>query len=251
MAVYPGARYRPIAPGTNDPPIIVIGAILHVDAGNSKSLFGYFNGPSGGIESHFHVPKDQQVEQYRDTGYEADANLKANSFIKDGKRYGYISIETQGFGAGEWTPRQLDEIKKLLLWLSKTHGFPLVRCPAHMSPGVGYHVMFGAPGPWTPVAKDCPGRERVKQFNNILVPWMKSVTAPKPATPTGDDDMALTDADVLKILNFEIGGTDYLDRPLTVGQSLRQMNAQFKVLREGGDLNNQLDRIEADTDRIQ
>jgi hypothetical protein len=180
MAVYPGARYRPIAPGTNDPPIIVLGAILHVDAGNSKSLFGYFSGPSGGIESHFHVPKEYQVEQYRDTGFEADANYKANSFWKDGKRYGYVSIETQGYGAGEWNAYQIAEIKKLLLWLSKTHGFPLVRCPAHMSPGVGYHIMFGSPGPWTPVNKSCPGPDRIKQFNNILVPWMKTTDAVDP-----------------------------------------------------------------------
>lgn len=254
MAVYPGARYRPITPGTNDPPIIVIGAILHVDAGNSKSLYGYFNGPSGGIESHFHVPKEYQVEQYRDTGYEADANLKANSFIKDGKRYGYVSIETQGFEAGTWNEYQLTEIKKLLQWLSKTHGFPLVRCPAHMSPGVGYHVMFGAPGPWAPNAKSCPGPDRVKQFTNVLVPWMKVASLTKP-DPTTGETVALTDADVQKILNTEIGGTDYLGRPLTVAQSLREGDAAFKLIRvigtslaEGGELNEQLDRIEADLD---
>lgn len=219
MALYPGARQRPITPGTNDPPIIVIGAILHVDAGNSKSLYGYFNGPSGGIESHFHVPKEGQPEQYRDTGREADANLKANSFVKNGKRYGYISIETQGFGAGEWNPHQLDEIKKLLTWLSQTHGFPLQRCPAHMSPGVGYHVMFGAPGPWTPVSKDCPGRDRVKQFNNILVPWFKT---PK------DNDVQLSDP----------VGPDRSDpkTQLTLGEAANRGGYAYWAVRPGGDI---------------
>jgi hypothetical protein len=30
--------------------------------------------------------------------------------------------------------------------------------------------MFGAPGPWTPVAKTCPGRARIRQFNEVLLP---------------------------------------------------------------------------------
>lgn len=191
MAVYSGAKLRNIPPGANDPAITAIGAILHVDAANSGSLFSYFNGPSGGIESHFFVRKDGVVEQYRDTKYEADANYHANSFIKNGKLYGYISIETQGLASGEWNDAQLREIKKLLLWLSKTHGFPLKRCATATDPGVGYHVMFGAPGPWTPVAKSCPGPDRVKQFNNVLVPWFSTATEPEQE----EDDMPLTEAE--------------------------------------------------------
>lgn len=183
MAIYPAGKLRNIPPGVNDPAIIAMGAILHVDAANSGSLYSYFNGPSGGIESHFFIRKDGVVEQYRDTKYEADANLHANSFIKGGKRYGYVSIETQGFAAGEWNATQLAEIKKLLLWLSHTHGFPLKRCATPTDPGVGYHVMFGSPGPWTPVAKDCPGPDRVKQYNNILVPWFKNATIPPVVPP--------------------------------------------------------------------
>lgn len=196
MAIYSGAKLRNIPPGANDPAITAIGAILHVDAANSGSLFSYFNGPSGGIESHFFVRKDGVVEQYRDTKYEADANYHANSFIKNGKLYGYVSIETQGLASGEWNEAQLREIKKLLLWLSKTHGFPLKRCATATDPGVGYHVMFGAPGPWTPVAKSCPGPGRVKQFNDVLVPWFKTATNPPPKpdvpVPTGDE-MTITE----------------------------------------------------------
>src|SRR5688500_12322266 len=107
MPFYPLATKRLITPGVNDPAIKVIGAILHVDAGDSKSLYGYFKDKSGGIESHFHVPKAGPIEQYRDTGIEADANLKANSFVKNGARLGYVSIETQGLAAGEWNAHQL------------------------------------------------------------------------------------------------------------------------------------------------
>ena len=94
MAVCPFAVKRLIAPGSSDPRIEPRVAILHVDAGNASSLYDYFKNRSGGIESHFHIRKDGVIEQYRDTAFQADANLHANDFA--------VSIETQGFGEGEW-----------------------------------------------------------------------------------------------------------------------------------------------------
>lgn len=190
MAWYPEATKKVINPGPNDPPIIVVGAIIHVDAGNSPDLYNYFKNDSDGIESHFHIPKVGPVIQMRDTHFEADANLKANSFKASGRRYGFVSIETQGFEAGEWNDHQLEQIKRLLSWLSETHDFPLQKCEGPFSPGVGYHTLFGAPGPWTPKAKTCPGPDRVRQFNNLLVPWM--------ASTTGGLDL-ITDDDVERI----------------------------------------------------
>ena len=171
MAVCPFAVKRLIAPGSSDPRIEPRVAILHVDAGNASSLYDYFKNRSGGIESHFHIRKDGVIEQYRDTAFQADANLHANDFA--------VSIETQGFGEGEWTPAQLASIKRLLLWLNKVHGIPLEQCPAPYGKGVGYHTLFGAPSAWTPVAKSCPGPDRKKQFHSILVPWMAEVTKGK------------------------------------------------------------------------
>ncbi|MFW6091366.1 MAG: N-acetylmuramoyl-L-alanine amidase [Actinomycetota bacterium] len=174
MAWYPRARRREIPPGSNDPRIIPVGVVLHVDAGNAASLYDYFDGRSGGIESHFHVQRDGDVEQYRDTGYEADANYKGNSWPAGKSRHGLLSVETQGFEHGEWTRAQLDAIKDLLRWAAGEHGFPLQVAPTWQGPGVGYHVMFGAPGPWTPIAKTCPGPDRVQQFKQIIVPWLES-----------------------------------------------------------------------------
>lgn len=174
MARVPYAEWLPV-PGPNDPKIRPIGIILHVDAGDAKSLFHYFLGPSKGIESHFHVRKDGHIEQYRDTGQEADANHKANSFIRGGERLGFISIETQGLAGGTWTKAQLDSIKRLILDLSEIHDIPLRVCPGPFEPGVGYHTMWGAPGPWTPVSKSCPGPKRIDQFYNDIVPWMESM----------------------------------------------------------------------------
>lgn len=207
MAWYPLARKLVIRPGDNDPPIKVIGAILHVDAGNSSSLFDYFSTKSGGIESHFHIPKLGQIQQYRDTGYEADANYKANSFIDhDGIRKGFVSIETQGFGAGEWNQHQLIGIKALLTWLSQIHGFPLERCKSSTSPGIGYHTMWGAPGPWTPVAKDCPGKDRVRQFEQVLVPWLKIATGN--STPIGDNEFDMDESKLRAVIADELNKQD-------------------------------------------
>lgn len=173
--IYPAAKQLLIPPGENDPAIVPRIAVLHVDAGNATSLYTFFRDRSGGIESHFFVRKDGVVEQYRNIFRQADANLDANNFA--------VSIETQGFGAGEWNDAQLTAIKALLQWLHTEAGIPLIRCSAWDGKGVGYHVMFGAPGHWTPVSKTCPGPDRVKQFDSVLVPWMKSLTAPAPVEP--------------------------------------------------------------------
>ena len=180
VSLIPFADKLLIPPGPNDPAIIPIGIILHVDAGNSPSLYKFFRDRSGGIESHGHIRKDGDLEQYRDTEREADANYKANSFIKQGKRYGYNSFETQGFGEGEWTDQQIATIKQVLLWENKEHNVPLVVAPGPYEPGVGYHTLY--PKDWSPVAKSCPGKERIEQFNDVLVPWMKKQGVRKHAT---------------------------------------------------------------------
>lgn len=178
MALIPFAVKRLIPPGANDPRIRPRIGILHVDAMNSHSLFDYFNGPSNGVESHGHVQLDGTLEQYRDTDWQADANHKANDFA--------LSLETQGFGGGEWTDAQLATIKRFILWCHEEHGIPLrvVDSWDDARGGWGYHTLFGAPSPWTPVAKSCPGPRRKTQFHNIIVPWLDA------GAPSQEDDMA-------------------------------------------------------------
>ncbi len=201
MSWYAKAVKKNIPPGSTDPDIKPIGVILHVAESNSSSLFDYFNGPSGGIESHFYIRTDGSVEQYRDTAFEADANYHGNRFIKDGVAVGYISVETQGLELGEWSPAQLAAIKDLLLWANKEHGIPLKRCASATDPGIGYHTMFGAPGPWTPASKSCPGPQRKMQFANVLVPWM--ATALSPATPPKEDDMPSPEDYAKAVWNYD------------------------------------------------
>lgn len=62
MTTYPDAILKLIPPGDNDPRIQPVGVILHVAAMEGPSLHGYFDGPSGGIESHLYVRYDGTIE---------------------------------------------------------------------------------------------------------------------------------------------------------------------------------------------
>lgn len=166
---YPRAIRREIPAPPNDPTIKPRLCIFHVDAGNANSLYDLFtrNQKSSGIESHLFVRKNGEVEQYRSIYTQADANYKANDFA--------VSVETQGYGDGEWTPEQIESLKDISLWLNSEAHIPLIKATAWNGEGFGYHIQFGSPGYWTPVAKSCPGPLRIKQYNNILLPWMNSL----------------------------------------------------------------------------
>lgn len=179
---YPGATKRRIRAGANDPQIIPVGVVLHVACSRKRSIFDYFNGPSKGIESHLYLRKDGTFEQYRSFGREADAQFKGNSWIgADDRRYGFISIESQGMGPGTWSEAQLRAIQEFVLWASQEYGFPLrvvtTENPADVTHGgVGYHTMFSD---WSNVAgKTCPGARRKKQFDYVIRRWLREQRHP-------------------------------------------------------------------------
>jgi len=212
-----GYTWRPVSGLERDPVLDVVhGVILHVDAGNATSLFNWFNGRSGGIESHVFIPKTPEYakEQFRDTTREADANYLANRWESDGKTHGFISAETQGYGAGKWNEYQLDSIKDLILQTSKEHKFPLQVPKTPKGFGVGYHTLFED---WSNVrGKTCPGPERINQFHRTLKPWMqeqnvktytvkKSDTAPKIARRFGLEVWELWRLNPGKSIPFKVG----------------------------------------------
>lgn len=91
--------------------------------------------------------------------------------------------------AGEWTPEQLETIERIIRWLSARYGFPLRKVavmqpdsPAHG--GIGYHSQFAG---WSNVVgKTCPGPDRIKQLNNVLLPRLQE----DPVTPADIDAIA-------------------------------------------------------------
>lgn len=170
MAVCPFASWRPLPENTSAPTLEPRVAILHSAAVPVTSLYNAFNRAGNNLESHFFVKKNGVIEQYMDTERQADANYKANRFA--------VSIETEDNGnpnADPWTPAQLDSIFNLLGWLHSTHKIPMRRCNKWDGSGVGYHTMWGSPSQWTPVAKSCPGKIRIWQFEQKIIPTLASI----------------------------------------------------------------------------
>lgn len=188
MALDPKSVVRIVTGLHMDPNIIPVGIIYHVSGSpNATSLFNWFNGPSGGVESHFHVDFLGRREQYRDTEREADANYRGNSWIgADGRRYGYISVETQGGADGKWNDAQLASLIELSHWLHSVH--PTIRweiAPGVQAGGLGWHVMFGAGAgtfSWSNArGKVCPGSERIEQCKSYLFPTLLGQLTPVPS----------------------------------------------------------------------
>jgi hypothetical protein len=134
--------------------------ILHSAAGRG-SLYRFFLNSSN-LESHFWVSSTGEVEQYMDTEVRADANLKANGFA--------VSIETESSPAATepWPSPQYEALVRLVRWICDTHGIPKAKVTKWDGTGIGWHIQFGAPGPWTPVSKSCPGPARIRQMPALI-----------------------------------------------------------------------------------
>lgn len=178
---YPPAKQRIIPAGSNDPVIVPVLASIHVAVSMVRSLFNFFNGPSGGIESHLYLLRDGTWEQYRQFNREADAQLGGNSWVSGGTRFGSVTIECQGWGSGYLSEAQKAELKAFALWARDNLGIPLRKLtepnPTSLAAGGwGYHSLFKA---WNSMGKTCPGRNRIAWFHSVMVPWMLLESIPK------------------------------------------------------------------------
>lgn len=189
MARVPFAVQRIIPENATQAHIVPTQLILHVSAGESSSLYYLWTSPTENLESHLYSPRTAQLEQYMDTTVMADANYKANR-RPDGT--GAISVETQGADAnGEWNEKQCADIVRVMIWAHNTHGIPLRLCRDPDDPGVGWHIMWGSPGAWTPVSKVCPGPNRIKQIPGLLARAQAAVDSGS----DNPEDLSIVDAD--------------------------------------------------------
>jgi hypothetical protein len=169
--------------------------IFHTMVGSLRGTDAHFRNSSA-KESHFGVggtsddDLDGVIWQWVDTGRRADANRNAYAFA--------ISIETSDGGDENqpWSARQIDSLVALTRRLCELHGIPARVVSTWDDPlgGLGWHVMFGAPGPWTPVAKSCPGPVRLEQLKTVVFPQLgiRDFLGPEPASTT--DDMLIYEA---------------------------------------------------------
>lgn len=219
----PGYVFHNVGSLENDPVLdIVHGLIYHV-TGTLVSPLKFFDGPSKGIESTFYIPKtdDDDKEQYRDTTREADANFRANSWIgTDGKRHGFLSVETMGLASGKWTKYQLDELKHLTLVTAKEHDYPLKPVESFHGKGVGFHTQFPE---WSNVVgKTCPGSERKIQFKEIIIPWLAEQRQENKmyTVKLGDTVVEICNRFNIKVLDLW-RWNDNVNLPLVPGTKLR------------------------------
>jgi N-acetylmuramoyl-L-alanine amidase len=147
-----GGDHKLLPEWNRQPRITPTTIIDHSIVGSALGAWYYFRDQTG-IESHFIVrgapsgSADGRIWQLMDTGRQADANLDANAFA--------ISIETEDNGDPDhfpWSRRQLESLRWLHAKLRAVHPtIPRRRCPSPRGGGLGYHSMWGAPSPWTPV----------------------------------------------------------------------------------------------------
>jgi hypothetical protein len=196
---------------------------------SAAANFNYFARNDVVVESTFIVglsPADPTL-QILDSSAVADANGSANRRA--------IAVEVVGDGVGPFTDWQIAELVRLGRWARATHPIPARVIPSEAGPGFGWHVMFGAPGPWTSVrGKVCPGAKRTAQLKATVFPAIFADTPSKPSTSTTtsantaeqEDDMTPEDRAKLQAvydMNWEMlhqFGGDY-DPTRPVGQKVR------------------------------
>lgn len=194
MSFYPNAKLLLIPESATQKTIVPRAIILH-SAGGKGSLHNFWLNSSD-LECHFWISSTGDVEQYMNTTTRADANLGANNFA--------ISIETEStVNATEpWTEAQVKEIVKLCDWLCTTHNIPRSQIQSPEGSGIGWHIMFGTPGPWTPTSKVCPGPKRIEQTKNVIIPAVAKLEQ-----PSQEDFLANMDPKEQKELIDKINGT--------------------------------------------
>lgn len=226
------------------------GVILHVAAGESPSLYGWFSNPRSKASSHFYVRYDGTVEQYVDTDYISWASVKGDARC--------ISIETEGLGGGTWTDKQVASLAWLIRTLQAHYGFPLRAMTSSKvgEKGVGYHALGVPANLWQKVrgisqtggekwsgavGKICPGPARIRQVPTVIAmagggqgsaPQASPSTPSQPATSGGGScvDEGIVSARIvqerLKGMGYYKGIVDGQAGPLTKAAVLAYQRGQ-------------------------
>lgn len=187
---YPAASWKPL--GTQTEPSIGTPRILifHTMVGYLSSTDALFrNGGYTGTESTFGVggpwdgaTLDGAVWQWQSLDRQADAQAGGNAYA--------TSIETSDGGdpLRPWSAKQLQALIALGAWWCRQTGNParLVTNPSQN--GLGYHAQFTV---WNPDAHTCPGRTRIAQLLDVVVPGIAAavgtpIPTPTPTPPGGD-----------------------------------------------------------------
>lgn len=207
---YPGATWAPL-PESGEHGRYTKTQLIYHSTGTRASAaanYRYFRRGDVPVESTLIVDYDGGALQVMEAYEKADANMSASRRS--------ISVEVVGLASEPYTPQQVERCIDIGRWALAHHPIAPRQCPAHDASGIGWHVMFGAPGPWTAVrGKECPGGQRIAQVRDLIIPALTAPPKPPaPPTLTEDPDMRVAyRPDGLAVL--VAGGRIY---PLTGGE---------------------------------
>lgn len=165
MSRYPGATWAPIPEAAAGPHHVKTQLVFHSTGttASAKANQRYFARKEVKVESTLIVDYDGRCLQVMETWARAEANGSAN-------RRG-ISVEVVGIASEPYTPEQVARCLDIARWACDTNPIARRQIPGERESGIGWHVMFGAPGPWTSVrGKACPGTTRIAQVRDELIP---------------------------------------------------------------------------------
>lgn len=174
---FPGAKWMPLPEHDEQGDYTKAQLIFHSTGtrASAEANQRYFSRRDVAVESTFIVNYDGSCLQVMPAGARADANGAANRRA--------MSVEVVGMADEPFTPDQLATCIEIAKWACSEHPIERRRIPAESESGIGWHVMFGAPGPWTSVrGKECPGQRRIAQVAYQIIPAVQPVVA-EPATP--------------------------------------------------------------------
>jgi hypothetical protein len=231
MARDPGSTWAPLSEAGAPDGMVKDKFIVHStgDNGTAAATRRYFELASTVTESTFIIgwgpERNDPTLQIMDSTDIADANVGAN-------RSG-ISVEVVGDGKSGYTPWQRSELVRLARWARTTHPGILPRiCPSPTAPGFGWHVMFGAPGPWAAVAKSCPGGPRIVELKSDIFPAIFT------GADVQEDDMTPEQDKILRGISDKLGGLQYFIQPSAAGsqgelmERVRSVDANLAAVKQ-------------------
>lgn len=170
---FPGAAWTPLPEHDEQGSHTKTQLIFHSTGtkASAEANARYFARRDIKVESTLIVNYDGSCLQVMPASARTDANGTANERA--------ISVEVVGTADEPLTPEQLKTCIAIARWACSEHPIERRQIPSESESGIGWHVMFGAPGPWTSVrGKQCPGPRRIVQVSDQVIPAVHDGTTP-------------------------------------------------------------------------
>ena len=131
--------------------------VIHIEQGSESGTDNWFHNPRAYVSAHFGNPRIGRLQQFVDTDQMAYHCAQWNGDS--------IGIEHEGYSGQRLNPNQLNNLRRLLLWLRRVHGMELTFTVNPNSRGVIGHGHLPEGSLSHP---NCPGGPVLVQVNALL-----------------------------------------------------------------------------------